>query len=509
MPTPKASAPLPPFALRKHPHLYQINTWSWLEQLSARLGRPVNLEGVPDSEWIAITRHGFNIVWLMGMWQRSPESRRVMLEDPGNSAAYTSALPGWRPSDVIASPYAVRGYAPDERIATWESLDRVRAKLRSFGMALFLDFVGNHTALDHPWTREHPDFYVQGTKQDYENNPTFFYPVQTTKGIIYLALAKDPYFPPWKDVAQLNHFNPAMRAAQIADLRTIATHCDGVRCDMAMLHLNDIFGSNWVHLLHGAQPPQKEFWTEVRESVPGLTLLAEAYWGTEPRLLDLGFSYAYDKELYNALRDSNIGEVHARLSASENEQSRRARFLENHDEQRRAAVFGNERLQAVGTLMGTLPGMRFYHQGELEGARIHLPITLRVAAEELRDKVSEAFFEKILSITNDEVFHSGSWNLLEVAPEGDGTFSNLIVYEWRSEKSWKVLAINLAGQPSQGRVRLGDRVSPARQYFFHDILNDERYLRSGEELHHIGLFVRREAYQAHIFDVTLDVTRYS
>jgi alpha amylase-like protein len=508
-PTASTSAPLPAFALRRHPHLYEINTWAWLEQLSARLGRTINLESVPDSEWIALTRLGFNVVWLMGMWQRSPESRRIMLDEPGNQAGYTEALPGWKPSDIIASPYAVRSYVPDERIGTWDSLDRVRAKLRELGLGLFLDFVGNHTALDHPWTREHPDFYVQGTKEDYEQNPSYFYLLESAQGAVYLALAKDPYYPPWKDVAQLNHFNPAMRAAQIADLRTIAAHCDGVRCDMAMLHLNDIFGSNWAHLLRGTPAPQREFWAEVRESVPSLTLLAEAYWGTEPRLLDLGFSYAYDKDLYNAVRDYNIGEVHARLSAGESDQSRRARFLENHDEQRRAAVFGNERLQAVGTLMGTLPGMRFYHQGELEGPRIHLPIMLRMAAPEPPDKYSEAFFHKLLSVTNEEVFHSGSWNLLEIVPEGDGTFSNFVVYEWRSEKSWKVLAINLAGQPSQGRVRLGDRVSPARQYFFHDVLNEERYLRGGEELHSIGLFVRREAFQAHLFDVTLDVTRYS
>jgi hypothetical protein len=499
---PIASGALPPFPLRPHPHLYEINTWAWLEQLSARLGRPVKLEGVPDSEWIALARLGFNIIWLMGVWQRSPESLRVALEDPANFAGYAAALPGWKPADVIASPYAVAQYTPDPRIGTWDSLDRVRERLRAFGMSLFLDFVGNHTALDHPWTRLHPNFYVQGSKEDFDKNPSGFYPLKTVRGRIYLALAKDPYFPPWKDVAQLNHFNPAMRAAQIADLRTIAQHCDGVRCDMAMLHLSDIFENGWGRFLGGAKAPQKEFWTEVREAVPGLTLLAEAYWGTEPRLLELGFSYAYDKELYNSVRDTRIPDVRARVSGDAVYQSRLARFLENHDEARRAAVFGNERLPAVGTLMGTLPGMRFYHQGELEGLRNHLPITLRIAAEEPPDQLSKAFFSKILHITNEDAFHSGNWGLLDVGPEGDGTFSNLIVYEWRSEKAWEVVAVNLAGEASQGRVRIGDRVSPAQQYMFHDVLNEHRYLRSGDELTTIGLFVRLDAFQAHIFDVT-------
>jgi len=138
----------------------------------------------------------------------------------------------------------------------------VRKKLRARGVALFLDFVGNHTAHDHPWVREHPEYYVQGTKQDFERDPGSFRLVETPKGSFFIALARDPYFPPWKDVAQLNHFSPQMRAAQLADLRTIAGHCDGVRCDMAMLHLRDIFGGIWGRYLGNSPPPATEFWTD-------------------------------------------------------------------------------------------------------------------------------------------------------------------------------------------------------------------------------------------------------
>lgn len=499
---PLAKATLPAFPLRAHPHLYEINTWAWLELLSECLCRRIALADVPDSEWAAVARLGFNAVWLMGIWQRSPISRRIALEDPSNFSGYDAARTGWKPSDIIGSPYAVAQYVPDPRIATWESLDRVREKLRALGMALFLDFVGNHTAFDHPWTSEHPEFYLRGTQQDVEKNPSCFFPIDAPTGSYYVALARDPYFPPWKDVAQLNHFNPAMRTSQLAELRSIANHCDGVRCDMAMLHLHDIFASIWGPLLHDEKPPEKEFWTEARAAVPGLVLLAEAYWGTEPRLLDLGFSFAYDKELYDAVRDTRIGDVRARIAGERIHLNRHARFLENHDEPRRAAVFANERLPAVGTLMGTLPGMRFYHQGELEGLKIRLPITLRLAAMEKSDPVSVAFFRRILGITSEEVFHTGRWSLLEVTPEANDTSRNLIAYEWRLEKAWKVIVVNLAGSASQGRVKMGDRVSPAQQYVFHDELNEVRYLRSGEELHGIGLFVRLEAGHAHLFDVT-------
>ena len=137
-----------PFALRPHPHLYEISTWAWLEKLSTRTGRLVNLGDIPDTEWDALARLGFNAIWLMGVWGRKPRSRRTALADPANIPQYDRALPGWKPEDVVGSPYAVAGYVPDPRIGTWDELDSVREKLHVRGMALFLDFVGNHTALE-------------------------------------------------------------------------------------------------------------------------------------------------------------------------------------------------------------------------------------------------------------------------------------------------------------------------------------------------------------------------
>ena len=490
------------FPPRCHPHLYEINTWTWLEQLSARLKKNITLAEVPDSEWDALAAQGFHIIWLMGVWQRSPISRLMNQENPANVPQFDLALPGWKPEDVISSPYAVTAYSPDPRVGNWQALDNAREKLRSRGIALFLDFVGNHTALDHPWMREHPEYYVQAPPEEFQKNPSLYYTQSTPEGALFIALAKDPYYPPWQDVAQLDHFNPGLRAAQIADLRTIANHCDGIRCDMAMLQLNDIFNAGWRHLLGDTPTPQKEFWAEAHAAVPSLTLLAEAYWGTEPRLLDLGFSYSYDKTLYDALRDHNISQIRERLLGSPELQSHFARFMENHDEPRRPEIFPNERLAADGTLLATLPGMRFYHQGELEGRRIHLPITLRIAADEPYDPASTNFFRKILQITRQDVFHEGKWNLLDVVPEGDAPTDALLVYEWRSPNAWKIIAVNLAAYTSQGRVPLAGRVSPSQNYIFNDELNNVRYDRSGEELHNIGLFVRRDPFQAHLFDIT-------
>jgi hypothetical protein len=493
----------PPIALRPHPHLYEINTWAWLEELSARLGRFIKLADVPDSEWDILAQRGFNIIWLMGVWQRSAEARRIALL-PANTGSYARALPGWKPQDVVGSPYSVAQYTPDPRIGAWDDLDRVREKLRARGMAIFLDFVGNHTALDHPWVREHPEFYVQGTPSDFETDPASFFRVETAKGTFFVALGRDPYFPPWTDTAQLNHFNPGLRAALINRLGIIAAHCDGIRCDMAMLQLSDIFAKVWRHLLGDTKLPEKEFWAEAHAAVPNLILFAEAYWGTEERLMNLGFEFAYGKNMYDAARDQNVGDVRVGLGMPVAYLNRLARFLENHDEPRAAVTFGEQRLPAAGTLMSTVPGMRFYQQGELEGRKIQLPVALRVAAPEPTNPAILNFFEKILRVTNEDVFHHGQWNLLPVTPAGgDTTSENLIAYEWRTDTAWKMIVVNLSGVTAQGLIRLRDRVSFTKVCVFYDQLNDVRYPRQGQELSDTGLFVRLDAFHAHMFDVTI------
>src|SRR4029079_5609954 len=143
------------------------------------------------------------------------------------------------------------------------------------GMALVLDFVPNHTGFDHEWVRTHPEYYVQGTLDNYRAEPALFHPVEDADGsaVRFIACGRDPFFPPWRDVAQLNYFNPATREAMIGVLATIAEHCDGVRCDMAMLVLKDVLsqrGQERVDLWGGR--PAEEFWREATRRVPMIYL---------------------------------------------------------------------------------------------------------------------------------------------------------------------------------------------------------------------------------------------
>jgi hypothetical protein len=77
----------------KHPVIYEINTWVWLEDLSRKYKRPVNLASVPPEEWDAIASHGFDAVWFMGVWERSPAGIEISMRNTGLLEDFRRALP--------------------------------------------------------------------------------------------------------------------------------------------------------------------------------------------------------------------------------------------------------------------------------------------------------------------------------------------------------------------------------------------------------------------------------
>ncbi|MDF2460519.1 MAG: Alpha amylase, catalytic region [Nitrospira sp.] len=56
----------------RHPIVYEINTWVWLYELSEHARGPITLGNVPKKQWDAIAAYGFDAVWFMGVWERSP-----------------------------------------------------------------------------------------------------------------------------------------------------------------------------------------------------------------------------------------------------------------------------------------------------------------------------------------------------------------------------------------------------------------------------------------------------
>ena len=122
----------------------------------------------------------------------------------------------------------------------------------------------------------------------------------------------------------------------IGELVRIAGQCDGVRCDMAMLVLPDVFERTWGISAELFWPQATQ--TRAAQRIPGFTFMAEVYWDLEWTLQQQGFDYAYDKRLYDRLREGHARPVREHFHAGLDYQDKLARFLENHDEPRAAAT---------------------------------------------------------------------------------------------------------------------------------------------------------------------------
>jgi glycosidase len=487
--------------MRPHPHLYEISAWPWLDRLSRQADRIVTLADVPDSEWDCIAQAGFDVVYLMGVWRRSAIGRLIARTDLGLLRDYERVLPGWSMRDVPGSPYSIQAYEPDDRMGGWNGLDRARQALARRGVGVVLDFVPNHTGLDHEWVRTRPGLYVEGTLDDYRRTPDSFHPIDSPEAVHFVACGRDPLFPPWRDVAQLNYFNPETREAMIGVLQTIADHADGVRCDMAMLVLNDVFQQTWGHAVDLLWTvPAQEFWPEATRRVPELTYLAEVYWDREWQLQQQGFAYTYDKRLLDRLHQRAASDVRGHLKADPAFSARLARFLENHDEARAAAAFGPG-LPAAAAIALTAPGLRFYFDGQLDGAEIKPPVQLgRWTVEDVSPAIHD-LYERVLRTTNKALFHDGSWELLSVYGAGDTTYDDLVAFSWRKGSEHAVIAANVSNHEAQGLVQLGT-LPHAPAFSFNDQLSDQRYRWARDDLKD-GLYVRLAAGQAHVFLVEL------
>src|SRR6185436_666614 len=229
----------------RYPSLYQINTRVWMTELSQTLGRPATLDDLPGADLDRLAEQGFDWIWFLSVWQTGLAGQRISRTNAEWRREFEETLPDLREQDIAGSGFAITGYVVHDQHGGDAALGRLRERLRARGLRLLLDFVPNHTGLDHPWVEQHPDYYVQGTDADLTRAPQNYMRVKRSDGDCVLAYGRDPYFSGWPDTLQLNYGNPATQDAMTAELVKIAGQCDGVRCDMAMLVLPDVFERTW------------------------------------------------------------------------------------------------------------------------------------------------------------------------------------------------------------------------------------------------------------------------
>jgi hypothetical protein len=486
----------------RYPSLYQINTRVWLTELSCALGRPATLDDIPDAELDRLAELGFDWVWFLSVWQTGMAGQHVSRNNPEWRKEFAEILPDLQDEDIAGSGFAITGYTVHQALGGDAALARLRERLRQRGLRLLLDFVPNHTALDHPWVEEHPEYYMPGAELDLAQAPQNYTWVKRKQGDLLLAYGRDPYFPGWPDTLQLNYGNPATQEAMIGELVKIAGQCDGVRCDMAMLVLPDVFARTWGIQ---AQPFWPQATQRVREQVPDFCFMAEVYWDLEWTLQQQGFDYTYDKRLYDRLREGHTRPVREHFHAELDYQNKLARFLENHDEPRAAATFPPGVHEAAAVITFLSPGLRFFHQGQFQGRQKRISPHLCRGPDEPIDQHLEQFYHRLLAVLRHPVVRDGQWQWLECVPAWDGnwTWECFLACAWHGPGADRLLVtVNYAANQSQCYVRLPFTDLGDSQWRLQDLLGHATYDREGNDLQARGLYLDEPPWQASVFTLT-------
>ena len=487
-----------------NPRIYEINTWVWLTTLSQNYNYPITLNNVPEEVIDQLASYNLDAIWLMGIWYRG---KATQLSAWNYIHEYEGALPDVTKDDVAGSAYAIGAYDVEEALGGRDGLAVFRQQLHNRGLKLILDFVPNHTGLDHPWLLEHPEYYIQADPLWLEKAQGEFFELKIAKRTkAIFAHGRDPYFPGWIDTAQLNAYSYGYRKAAIKTLRDIATMADGVRCDMAMLMTNDVFRHSWGWLHPDMEVPEKEFWTEiiprVREKNSDFLFIAEAYWNMNYQLLEQGFDYTYDKTIYDRIVSGDVNGIRSHLRADMNYLKRQIRFIENHDEPRAADSLGLARSRPAAVLISTLPGATLLHDGQFSGRIIKLPVHITRQPNEREYPALKTYYKRLLDEVSDDIYHHGQWQLFDCYAACDGCMGdyNLLTYGWRQGDDMRLVVLNMSNEWSQGAIDLSPWANDLRgqDWVLLDTLHRTYIEENGDDVANLGLFVDVEPHQAMI-----------
>jgi hypothetical protein len=473
----------------------EISTRPWLYALSQKYNKPISrIMDIPVAEFEYYQSHGIKIIYMMGVWHLGPYGLHHDQTDPNLLQSYAQVLPGYTMADIIGSPFAITNYTVNPEVGTVEDLKWLRSLLHKLGMALFLDFVPNHTAVDCDWTTDNMDYYVRapkGTQPPYD--PSVYLP----SGIAY---GSDPYSGAWTDTAQLNYWNPDTRKARILEILTVLSVSDGIRIDMSMLLLNDVIEKTWGPQLAswGWQRPSTEFWAEasaaVRQQYPNAVMMGEAYWGTQSQLISLGLDFCYEKQLYDQLASGNDPSIESWIKAQPlTTLAHDTFFAENHDQPRAANYFGSwQRGFAASAVSFTLPAMSFSYFGQWSGFKNTLAVQLRRAApEEVVSQCEEAYHALFDRVLAHPLLQGNFSSFSQPSVVGSGQAGNFITshYQSTSTSDSLLVVVNYSGDTSFGRVVLDDAISPSNNgtVTLHELYSNTYYERQLTEVKGEGL----------------------
>lgn len=440
------------------------STLVWLDQLSKHYGYQITtLDQIPDCELDKLAEQGFTGLWLIGLWERSPASKKIK-NLCGNPEAEASA-------------YALKGYDIAVSIGGWKALKNLDERCRARRIRLASDMVPNHTGIDSDWIVHHPDYYVSTPHVPYPsysfNGPdlssdatieikiedhyfdrtdaavTFMRLDKRSHEIQYIFHGNDGTSMPWNDTAQLDFLNPQTREAVIQQIIHVARNFSIIRFDAAMTlarkHIQrlwypkpgtggDIPGRSGYGLTDEEfnQRIPNEFWREVVDRIsrdaPDTLLLAEAFWMMEGYFVrTLGMHRVYNSAFMNMLKNQENQKYRETIKntiAYDPEILKRfVNFMNNPDEETAVAQFGDgDRYFGVCTLLATMPGLPMFGHGQIEGFKEKYGMEYRRAYwEEKPDKrLIDEHRRRIFPLLNMRHLFSGSqhFQLFDMVDDG-------------------------------------------------------------------------------------------
>ena len=381
----------------------------WLDQLRKQHGRPIHtLADIPDAELDQLAQRGYTALWLIGLWRRSPASRKIKVIN-GNP-------------DAVASAYSLQDYEIAAELGGHAAYESLRDRCWRRGIRLASDMVPNHMGIDSRWVMEHPGWFLQTDRSpfpghtfdgpDLSDDPRVAIQIEdgywnktdaavvfkrtdrSTGQVRFVYHGNDGTTMPWNDTAQLDYLQAEVREAVLQTILHVARHFPIIRFDAAMTLAKRHYQRLWFPVPgSGGDIPSRaqyaltkerfdqlfpvEFWREVVDrvavEVPDTLLLAEAFWMMEGYFVrTLGMHRVYNSAFMHMLKkEDNVGyrtSIKNTLEFNPQILKRHVNFMNNPDEETAVAQFGkDDKYFGVCLLLSTLPGLPMFGHGQVEG----------------------------------------------------------------------------------------------------------------------------------------------
>ena len=357
----------------------------------------------------------------------------------------------------LGSYYSIKNYHEiNPEFGTMDDFKATVNAAHAQGMKVILDWVGNHTAWDHPWVTEHPDWYVH----------------DSTGKIV------TPW--DWTDVAQLNFKNPELRKAMIAEMQFWVKECniDGFRCDVAFL-------------------VPRSFWEEARialEKDKPLFMLAEMENNKDidpnpPGYMEKAFDAYYGWTLHSASADCAKGKITGREFVNKFTEARALfpakammlSFLSNHDENTWNGTIEEkyaDKWQVFSVLNYTLQNsLPLIYNGEEANNTKRLLFFEKDPITSWSDTSRYAWYRTMNHLKHTHpALQNGAWGAKEEVLKVTGGDENIYAFRRTSQGQTVTVIVNLSSK-QQWIQAVGDRSLDG---------TEKTYVKSPVMIKHIG-----------------------